>query len=152
MIEAIINLLKRRMEFVDGLGTLQLCSSGNKLYWLGKTKGLGGNNDQVDLIIHINQRGESLSERVNLVKGFLNEYDSVAAMLYRHIKNSYDQRGDHLSLEEVRRIYVLSSIALQVDKKEWWIVLEPSFEIDRHYEFHPRFILQEGLIKWSNLQ
>ena len=152
MFERISNFLKRRTVTIEGLGTMRLFSSASSWYWLGHLSSLLGNGGKVDLIIHVKKREESLSYQASLVRDFLKEYDSIAIMLYSHIKNSLERKNDPITIEELKKTYVLSSIGLQDDNMEWWIVFEPAVDVDRYYDFIPRFSVRGRTIIWSNLQ
>lgn len=145
-----MNLLKRKTTNVEEIGVLALYKN-NGWYWYGHISAPGLGDFPIELHVHVEMDGEILEEHTKLIKHFLQQYQEWEPKLLSSIRKSFMKLGDEKSMDELRGMYLLSAIALQEDKKSWWVIFEPSISVETKYNFLPRFTLQDDEIIWSNI-
>ncbi len=118
--------------------------------WFSIVKNISPTND-VELLIEVYDFNQDLTEKINLIKEFVSDIDSITEKLQAYVyKHCFSKTKK--TLTEVKKMYYLCAIELKKDDKTWWIGLESSNEnksIDNHFV---RFTLVNKEIVWSNIK
>ncbi|HBK88534.1 MAG: hypothetical protein U0289_06155 [Cyclobacteriaceae bacterium] len=136
---------------LDKFGTLKFFRKGKDHYWFGRVRNIFPDHE-VELTIHVKDHEPPSTMQVNLIADFAQSHDKLMLMLYEYLHESFALAGDNRSVNDLRKMYFLSSVELKADNKEWWIVLEPGLNVDSKHNFLPRFTVREGRVTWSNLR
>jgi hypothetical protein len=143
--------LTLRQMTLDNFGTLTFFSNGQNCYWFGRVKNISPDNE-VELTINVDGKDQSLTTQHNLIADFVVNYDRLTTILYNYLRKSFASTGDNKTIDDLRKMYILSSVELKKDNKDWWIVFEPTSNVETIYNFLPRFTLRDNTVTWSNLR
>lgn len=132
----------------DTLEELKFNSLENE--WKVTTQNISPENS-VELSLCVTNKDENIDQKIDLVKEFSNNYDEIMCILYQFIFQKYSQTKFNKSIEELRRMYFLSGVSLKKDNNTWWVILEPSYDVETIYNHFLRFTMVDKKIIWSNL-
>ena len=118
--------------------------------WQGSAKDIS-NGNLIELGIGVDHATESLESKMELVNDFFANYENIMATLHGFIFEKYLPTNFTKPLEEIKRMYFLTAVSLKADNINWWIVLEPHFEVESIYNHFLRFTLIDKKIIWSNM-
>jgi hypothetical protein len=136
---------------LDKFGTLKSFRKGKDHYWFGRVRNISPDHE-VELTIHVKDQEPPSAMQVKLIADFAQSHNQLMLMLCEYLQESLLLAGDNRSVDDLRKMYFLSSVELKEDNKEWWIVLEPGFNVDPKHNFLPRFTVSDGRVTWSNLR
>jgi len=117
--------------------------------WFGLLDNISPVN-KVELSICVENRYEDLSEKIVLVQKLAADYDTVIENLYRLAYIKYKDTKWEKPLDEIKKMYFLTGVNLKSDNKTWWLVLEPTFEVESIYNHFLRFTMIDREIVWAN--
>ena len=118
--------------------------------WEGKIKTIYS-EIPVDVFLEVENEHENINEQVKIITTFFNEYEDFSPSFYQLIFKQYSESTFQKSIEEIRRMYFLSSVGLKKDNITCWVVLEPSFEVASIYNHFMRFTVHNKEVVWSNI-
>lgn len=117
--------------------------------WFGYVKNISPTN-KVELTLCVENVEQSLNGKIDTVRNFVNDIDSVMTELYEFVHEN-KLLNSNKTIEEIKQMYFLTAITLQNDNQTWWLVLEPSFNVESIYNHFLRFTIVNKKIVWSNL-
>ena len=135
---------------LDNFGTVKLLTKGQDYYWFGRVKNISPDNE-VELTINVDGKDQPLTNQAKLISDLADNYDRLMTMLYDYIQGSFATTGDRKTIEDLKKMYFLTAVELKKDNKDWWIVLEPMFDVETIYNHFLRFTVRDMKITWSNL-
>ena len=121
----------------------------NDKEWFGLVDNIAPNN-KVELIISADDSNQDISDKIESVKQFAIDYNSVMTSLYELAYQKYKNSQWEKTLEEIKEMYFLTAVSLKADNKTWWLVLEPDFKVDTIYNHFLRFTMVDRKIVWVN--
>lgn len=117
--------------------------------WFGLVDNISPNN-KVELAISADDSIKDISEKIESIKQFAIDYDSVMKILYELAYQKYKNSQWEKTLDEIKEMYFLTSVSLKEDSKTWWLVLEPDFKAEPIYNHFLRFTMIDRKIIWPN--
>ena len=117
--------------------------------WFGLVDNIAPNN-KVELIISAYYSNEDISDKIESVKQFAIDYNSVMTSLYELAYQKYKNSQWEKTLDEIKEMYFLTAVSLKDDNKTWWLVLEPDFKVETIYNHFLRFTMVDRKIVWAN--
>jgi hypothetical protein len=141
---------KRKELILNNFGTVQLFSEGKGYYWFGVVKNISSDNG-VELKINIEDKDDPLTNQTKLISDLMDNHERLMTILYDCIRSSFAKTGDKKTLEELKKMYFLAGVELKKDNKDWWIVFEPTFDVETIYNHFLRFTVRDMKVTWSNL-
>ena len=150
-----MNWLKRKIKKTQfdfaGYGKLKLDKNRNEFEWFGHVN-MPISKDTIEITIEVDNQNEPSNEQIGLVRDFEKKWQITSHKLFEHMEECFHNSKWEKDKNELKKMYFLSSIDLKKDNSEWWIVLEPEFNIPSIFNFLPRFTLKNDEIIWSNLK
>ena len=117
--------------------------------WFGLVDNIAPNN-KVELIISADDSNQDISDKIESVKQFAIDYNSVMTSLYELAYQKYKNSQWEKTLDEIKEMYFLTAVSLKDDNKTWWLVLEPDFKVETIYNHFLRFTMVDRKIVWAN--
>jgi hypothetical protein len=117
--------------------------------WFGIVQNISSNNT-IELSIGAENKNIDISDRIEKIKLFAKDYNSVMTTLYELVHQSLSKTEFKKSLDEVKEMYFLTAVSLKDDNKTWWLVLEPDFKVDSIYNHFLRFTMIDRKVTWTN--
>lgn len=77
--------------------------------------------------------------------------DAIVENLFVYLYVSLAKTPYSRPLEQLKQMYFLTAVELKADNHEWWMTLEPNYDVPTIYNFFPRYTIKDGEIVWSNL-
>jgi hypothetical protein len=133
---------------IENIGTISYNRKTKE--WFGNVDIICANN-KVELTVSVVNETQDLTEKIELIKSFTNDCDSILADLYEHVYKSYNKTIHTKTLEEIKRMYFLTAVHLQIDNRTWYVTLEPANGVESIYNHFLRFTLTDRKIIWFNL-
>lgn len=119
--------------------------------WFGYAVNISPENT-VELSLCVDNINEVLNQKIELLKNFSDSYEKIMSTIYEYILKRNLLTRFHKPIEELRAMYFLSGVSLKNDNKTFWVVLEPSNEVETIYNHFLRFTVVNENITWSNLE
>jgi len=119
--------------------------------WVGYVDNISPGN-KVELSISVVHIGQSLTQKIGLIKQMAADYEVIVAELYDLIYKKFRGTEYEVTRDAVGEMYYLSAVNLKEDNRTWWLVLEPCFSVDSIYNHFFRFTIQDGKIIWANFE
>lgn len=107
-------------------------------------------NTKTELCIEVDTPNEDISEKIELMKQFASDYNSIVQSLYDLLYQSGKGSDWEKSLEEIKQMYFLTAVSLKSDNKTWWLVLEPHSNVPSIHNHFYRFTMVGRQITWTN--
>lgn len=150
-----MNWLKRKIEkpqfdFAE-YGMLKLDKNRNGFEWFGLVN-MPISKASIELTIEVENQNEPSIEQIELIKEFTKRWQTTSHILFEHMEECFRDSKWAKDKNELQKMYFLSAIDLKRDNSEWWIVMEPEFDVTSIFNFFPRFTLKNDEIIWSNLK
>lgn len=117
--------------------------------WFGRVDNVSPDN-KVELSICVDDEHEDLTEKIVLVKKFAADYHTIIENIYRVAYIKYKDTKWEKPLDGIKRMYFLTGVNLKSDNKTWWLVLEPTFDVESIYNHFLRFTMVDREIVWAN--
>jgi hypothetical protein len=117
--------------------------------WFGLVNNICPDN-KVELIISVDNEHQSLIDKIELIKKFAADYESIIVDLYDLAYKKYKDTLYEVTREEIEHMYFLTAVNLKNDNKTWWLVLEPDFNVGSVYNHFLRFTMEDRKIIWAN--
>ena len=117
--------------------------------WFGLVENIAPNN-KVELAIYSVNSNIDISNKIERLKQFTIDYNSVMTSLYELAYRQYKNTEWEKPLHEIEEMYFLTAVSLKDDNNTWWLVLEPAFEVENIYNHFLRFTMVDRKIIWAN--
>ena len=117
--------------------------------WFGLVDNIAPNN-KVELLISSDDSNQDISDKIESIKQFAIDYNSVLSSLYELVYQKYKNSQWEKTLDEIKEMYFLTAVSLKDDNKTWWLVLEPDFKVETIYNHFLRFTMVDRKIVWAN--
>ena len=117
--------------------------------WFGTLDGIVPGN-RVEIFIEGN-RNEIQSYKFEMMSEFVANLDSLLERLFGHIHQNFLDTKWERNIDELLEMYFLAAISLKGDGEGFWVVLEPSFDVDSIFDLFIRFTIVKDEIIWSNI-
>ncbi len=117
--------------------------------WFGLVDNIVPNN-KVELVISADDSNQSIDDKIESIKHFAVDYNSVMKNLYELAYQKYKNTQWEMTLDEIKEMYFLTAVSLKDDNKTWWLVLEPDFKVETIYNHFLRFTMVDRKIVWAN--
>ncbi|MBD0404511.1 hypothetical protein [Flammeovirga sp. EKP202] len=147
--------LKRKIEKpqfdLAEYGILNLDKNRNGFAWFGRIN-TSISKVSIELTIEVENQKEPSNEQIDLIKEFEKRWEITSRKLFEHMEECFRDSKWEKDKNELQKMYFLSAIDLKRDNSEWWIVMEPEFDVTSIFNFLPRFTLKDYEIIWSNLK
>jgi hypothetical protein len=117
--------------------------------WFGFVDNIAPNN-KIELAISADDSIKDISEKIESIKQFAIDYNSVMKILYELAYQKYKNSQWEKTLDEIKEMYFLTALSLKEDNKTWWLVLEPDFKVETIYNHFLRFTMVDRKIVWAN--
>ena len=137
-------------ELLD-YGTMKLNKNRNGFEWFGHVN-LPISKIPIELTIEVEGQNMPSYEQALLIKEFVNQWQKTSSILYEYMAETFRNSKWQKEKDELKNMYFLSAIDLKRDNYEWWIILEPEFDVVSIFNFLPRFTMKNDEIIWSNLK
>ena len=134
-----------KLEIVE-----QLKYNQREVEWQGSARDLS-NGNLIELTIGVSNSTECIERKMDLLNDFFNNYENTMTTLYNYIYERYLNTNFSKPLEEIKSMYFLSAVNLKTDSINWWIVLEPHYNVESIYDHFLRFTIVDKKIIWSNI-
>ena len=141
---------KPQFEFND-CGKLKLHKGRNGCSWFGRVN-LSISHSLIELTIEVVNENEPSGEQIQLIKEFENNWETLSDKLFEYMTESFRDSKWEKDKDDLKKMYYLSAIDLKKDTSEWWIVMEPDFNVVTIFNFLPRFTVRNSKIIWSNFK
>lgn len=132
-------------------GLLKLTKDRNNYSWFGSVN-MSVSETPVELTIETDKDNEPLTEQINLIKNFENNWNSLSDKLFEFMVDSFRDSQWEKNKDELKKMYYLSAIDLKRGNFDWWVVMEPQIDVPTIFNFLPRFTIRNNEIIWSNLK
>lgn len=132
---------------IESFGEINFISKDNE--WFGRVNNISPDN-KVELTICVDNKDQNITEKVELIKEFAADYNTIMADLYDLAFKKYKDTQCQKSLEEIMQMYFLTAVVLKKDNKTWWLTLEPNVNVTSMYDHFLRFIMLDRKITWAN--
>lgn len=132
-------------------GTLQLNRNRSGFEWFGRVT-MPISDTPIELTIEVEGPNEPSGRQIQLIKDFANTWLDTKTRLFEYMTESFRDSKWEKDQTELQKMYYLSAIDLKKENLEWWIVLEPEFDVVSIFNFLPRFTVKNNEIVWSNLK
>jgi len=119
--------------------------------WFGLVNNICPNN-QVELSISVENPDQEIVDKIELVKNFADNYETIAADLYELAYKKYKDTEFEVTRKEIEKMYFLIAVDLKNDNRTWWLTLEPNFDVASSYNHFLRFTLQDRKVIWANFE
>ncbi len=150
-----MNWLKRKIEKpqfdLAEYGQLKLNKNQNGFEWFGRVN-MPISKASIELTIEVENQNEPSSEQIELIREFEKRWQTTSYKLFEYMEECFRDSKWEKDKNELQNMYFLSAIDLKRENFEWWIVLEPEFDVTSIFNFLPRFTLKNDEIVWSNLK
>ncbi len=117
--------------------------------WFGLVNNICPDN-KVELSISVDNADQDLSNKIELIKKFAEDYKTIVANLYDLAYKKYKDTKFEVTREEIEKMYFLTAVNLKEDNRTWWLVLEPDFNVTSIYNHFLRFTMLDRKIIWAN--
>ena len=117
--------------------------------WFGNVNNISPNN-KVELRISVDNADQDLSVKIEQVKKFADEYETIVGNIYDLVYNKYKDTKFEVTRKEIEKMYFLTALKLKADNLTWWLVLEPDFNVTSIYNHFFRFTMRDRKIIWTN--
>jgi hypothetical protein len=117
--------------------------------WFGRVDNICPNN-KVELSISAETQDEDLSHKLESVRQFAEDYDTIVQELYNLAYRKYKDTEFEVTRSEIEQMYFLTGVNLKSDSETWWLVLEPNFSVDSIYNHFLRFTMVDRRVIWKN--
>lgn len=118
--------------------------------WFGIVKNISPANE-IELALEVEKIDQDLNEKFEIIRGFVKDIDSITSALFEFVRKNYFLNSNK-TIDEIKQMYFLTAITLKNDNKSWWLVLEPSFNVETPYNHFLRFTFANGKLVWSNIE
>jgi hypothetical protein len=132
---------------IEFLGDINFNSKDNE--WFGRVNNISPDN-KVELSICVDNKEQSITDKIELVKQFATDYNTIMADLYDLAYKKYKDTQHQKSVEEIKQMYFLTAVVLKKDNKTWWLTLEPYSNVTSIYDHFLRFTMLDRKITWAN--
>lgn len=150
-----MNWLKRKIEkpqfYLAEYGKLKLNKNRNGFEWFGRVN-MPISKASIELTIEVENQNEPSNEQIELINEFEKRWQTTSHKLFEYMEECFRDSKWEKDKNELQKMYLLSSIDLKRENFEWWIVMEPEFDVTSIFNFLPRFTLKNDEIIWSNLK
>jgi hypothetical protein len=117
--------------------------------WFGLVENICPHN-KVELSISVDNIDHDLNDKIELVKTFATEYETILADLYDLVYKKYKNTKFEVTRKEIEKMYFLTAVNLKEDNKTWRLTLEPNFKVTAIYNHFLRFTLLDRKVIWAN--
>jgi hypothetical protein len=118
-------------------------------HWFGFVDNICPGN-KVELTISVQNKDHDLTDKIQLIRQFAEDYDSIITDLHHLAFIKYSDTKSEVPYEEIAQMYFLTGIDLKDDNKTWWLTLEPHFDVASVYNHFLRFTMTDRKIVWAN--
>ena len=129
---------------------MHIHSTNNGSFWFGSVKNIAPNNE-VELTIHVHKGDYPSKAQIESVRRFALEVDAIVQNLLAYLYDFIARTPYSRPSEHIKQMYFLTVVELKADNHEWWMALEPNYDVPTIYSFFPRFTIKDREIVWSNL-
>ncbi|AGC78023.1 hypothetical protein LX97_03113 [Nonlabens dokdonensis] len=146
-----LNWNKENPEFIlANYGKLQLHKNKTEFEWSGLIK-MPISKALIELTIEVEDQNVPSNKQIKQIQEFEKRWKSINDKLFQYMEECYRDSKWEKTKSELQTMYFLSAINLKKENFEWWIVLEPEFDVTTNFNFFPRFTLKNDEIIWCNL-
>ncbi len=117
--------------------------------WFGFVDNICPDN-RVELTISVDNKGQDISHKIELLNKFSSDYKSIITELYDLAYKKFKSTEFEVTRKEIEEIYFLCSVDLKEDDKTWWLTLEPHFNVTSIYNHFLRFTMVDRTVIWAN--
>lgn len=129
---------------LDNLCTLVLTEESGGFEWFGLSETIFVGTI-VELSIEVENQEKPTENQLSMFFEFLNNKNVIQDELYRFTTEKIKSKSN-----DIKNMYSLGAISLK-SNGEFWLVLQPNFDVPTIYNFFLRFTYRNGEIVWSNL-
>jgi len=135
---------------IPEVGSLFFCPEAEDYSWSGMVHNIA-NDYEVKLTIGSSSIKGPTEDQRNEITRLSSQYLLLKDMLLITLKEYLAMKGENLPLDDLERMFFWSEVNLNT-KLEWSITLEPSYNVNRSFDFFPKFRLRGNTITWTSLE
>ncbi len=145
------NKIEKSQSDLAEYGKLKLNKNRNGFEW-NRHVNMPISKVSIELTIEVENQNEPSNEQIELIKEFEKRWQFTSHKLFEYMEECFRDSKWEKDKNELQKMYFLSAIDLKRENFEWWIVMEPEFDVTSIFNFLPRFTLKNDEIIWSNIK
>ncbi len=124
--------------------------SGKDKEWFGPVANICPYN-KVELSLCVEDKEQDINGKIELVKQFAKDYNSIMEELYNLAFRKYKHTEFEVTRKGIEQMYFLTAVNLKDDNRTWWLTLEPFGNVGSTYNHFLRFTMVDRKIIWTNI-
>lgn len=103
----------------------------------------------VELVVEAENSIQEFEKKIPQLEDFISRIDVIKTFSYEFIlKNCFADSTK--TFDQIQQMYFLSAVTMKNDNDRWWLVFEPTFEVETIDNHFIRLTISQDKIVWSN--
>jgi|GEM_PF-3321077 len=132
---------------ISHVGTFHYYCEREREYWFAISDSIVAMN-KVEFSIDTHSKKPPTTQQIIRLEEIVDNVNGYKELLYNHLKAAHDE----LSLEDIRKMYLLAAIEIKIDCNEVRFTLEANPTNPSIYDGFKRFTVLDKEVIWSNVK